>query len=75
MFDDAIAFVKANPTRYVIKPSGEAQNYKRLLFVGEEDDGRDVIQVLDDYNYREDIGDRWSEEDSDRLHSWGYLRD
>lgn len=25
--------------------------------------------------YREDIGDRWSEEDSDRLHSWGYLRD
>ena len=22
---------------------------------------------------REDIGDRWSEEDSDRLHSWGYL--
>lgn len=48
-FDDAIAYVKANPTRYVIKPSGEAQNYKRLLFVGEEDDGRDVIQVLDDY--------------------------
>jgi phosphoribosylamine--glycine ligase len=25
--------------------------------------------------YREDIGDRWSEEDSDRLHAWGYLRD
>jgi phosphoribosylamine--glycine ligase len=48
-FDDAIAFVKANPTRYVIKPSGEAQNYKRLLFVGEEEDGRDVVQVLDDY--------------------------
>ncbi|HEY7450113.1 MAG TPA: phosphoribosylglycinamide synthetase C domain-containing protein [Vicinamibacterales bacterium] len=23
--------------------------------------------------YREDIGDRWSEEDSDRLHSWGFL--
>src|SRR4029453_11441411 len=31
------------------KPSGEAQNYKRLLFVGEEEDGRDVIQVLEDY--------------------------
>src|SRR5262245_46070710 len=28
-FDDAIAFVKANPARYVIKPSGEAQNSKR----------------------------------------------
>jgi len=48
-FDDAIAFVKANPNRYVIKPSGEAQNLKRLLFVGEEEDGRDVVQVLDDY--------------------------
>ena len=48
-FDDAIAWVKANPGRYVIKPSGEAQNYKRLLFVGEEEDGHDVIQVLGDY--------------------------
>jgi phosphoribosylamine--glycine ligase len=48
-FDDALAYVKANPNRYVIKPSGEAQNYKRLLFVGEEEDGRDVIQVLEDY--------------------------
>ena len=25
--------------------------------------------------YRDDIGDRWSEEDSDRLHAWGYLRE
>jgi phosphoribosylamine--glycine ligase len=48
-FDDAMAYVSANPNRYVIKPSGEAQNYKRLLFVGEEEDGRDVIQVLEDY--------------------------
>jgi phosphoribosylamine--glycine ligase len=48
-FDDAVAYVQANPTRYVIKPSGEAQNDKRLLFVGEEEDGRDVIGVLHDY--------------------------
>src|SRR5690349_1351231 len=48
-FDAAMAYVRANPNRYVIKPSGEAQNIKRLLFVGEEDDGRDVIQVLEDY--------------------------
>ena len=48
-FDDAIAFVRANPNRYVIKPSGEAQNLKGLLFVGEEEDGRDVIEVLEDY--------------------------
>ena len=44
-----MAFVKANPNRYVIKPSGEAQNLKGLLFVGEEEDGRDVIEVLEDY--------------------------
>src|SRR6185436_3968329 len=48
-FDDAMTFVRDNPNRYVIKPSGEAQNYKRLLFVGEEEDGHDVLQVLEDY--------------------------
>ena len=48
-FADAIAFVKANPNRYVIKPSGAAQNLKQLLFVGEDEDGKDVIQVLEDY--------------------------
>ncbi|MEK7102009.1 MAG: hypothetical protein AAB912_00065 [Patescibacteria group bacterium] len=48
-FDEAITFVQTNPGRYVIKPSGRAQNIKGLLFVGEEDDGRDVVQVLNDY--------------------------
>ena len=48
-FDSAIAHVKANPAAYVIKPSGEAQNIKRLLFVGHEDDGKDVIHVLESY--------------------------
>jgi len=48
-FDDAIEFVKENPSRYVVKPSGEAQNIKRMLFVGEEEDGKDVIQVLEAY--------------------------
>lgn len=48
-FDEAIGYVHANPSRYVIKPSGQAQNIKRLLFVGEEEDGRDVIQVLEAY--------------------------
>jgi len=48
-FDDAAAYVKSNPNRYVIKPSGQAQNDKQLLFVGEEEDGRDVLQVLEDY--------------------------
>lgn len=49
-FEEAILFVKENPAKYVIKPSGEAQNIKRLLFVGEEEDGKDVIQVLEAYN-------------------------
>ena len=48
-FDSAIEYVEANPSAYVIKPSGEAQNIKRLLFVGREDDGKDVIHVLESY--------------------------
>jgi len=48
-FDPAIEFVKKNPDRYVIKPSGEAQNVKRRLFVGEEEDGIDVIGMLEAY--------------------------
>ena len=48
-FDVAIEHIRANPAPYVIKPSGEAQNIKRLLFVGQEDDGRDVIHVLESY--------------------------
>jgi phosphoribosylamine--glycine ligase len=58
-FDEAMAYVRANPTRYVVKPSGEAQNDKRLLFVGEEEDGRDVIQVLQDY--KQHLADRVKE--------------
>jgi phosphoribosylamine---glycine ligase len=48
-FDEAIQFVRDNPGRYVIKPSGEAQNIKSFLFTGEEEDGRDVIQILEAY--------------------------
>jgi phosphoribosylamine---glycine ligase len=48
-FDEAIDHVTQNPARYVIKPSGEAQNVKRRLFVGEEDDGQDVIRMLEAY--------------------------
>jgi len=48
-FDEAIAFVKKNPGRYVIKPSGEIQDQKELLYVGKEEDGDDVIDVLELY--------------------------
>jgi phosphoribosylamine--glycine ligase len=47
--DAAIAFVRANPERYVVKPNGEAQNEKVLSYVGQDDDGKDVVQVLTSY--------------------------
>src|SRR5882762_4215830 len=48
-FDAAIEFVKANPERYVVKPNGEAQNEKVLSYVGQEDDGKDVVHMLTFY--------------------------
>ncbi|HNZ83964.1 MAG TPA: phosphoribosylglycinamide synthetase C domain-containing protein [Candidatus Pacearchaeota archaeon] len=48
-FDEAIEFVKSKPDKYVIKPSGEAGNIKILLFVGEEENGQDVISILEAY--------------------------
>ncbi len=48
-FDEAIQFVKENPDRYVMKPCELAANIKGLLFIGEENDGRDLIQVLSAY--------------------------
>lgn len=49
-FEAAIDFVKKNPGRYVVKPSGEiAISSRRFLFVGEEEDGRDIIQILTAY--------------------------
>jgi len=45
-FDKAISFVKEQPERYVVKPNGKAQNEKVLSFVGQEDDGRDVAEML-----------------------------
>lgn len=53
-FDEAIAYVQENPGKYVVKPSGGSPTPKRFLFVGEEDSGKDVIQVLDAY------GKTWS---------------
>jgi phosphoribosylamine--glycine ligase len=48
-FDAGVQYVQENPGRYVLKPSGEAQNVKRNLFVGEEDDGSDVVRMLEAY--------------------------
>ena len=55
-FDEAIKFIHKNPDKYVIKPSGDEEEQKELLFVGEEDDGKDVIQILEIYK------ERWSKQ-------------
>lgn len=48
-FDEAIKFVKSNPGRYVIKPNGRAQDEKVLSFVGQEEDGLDIVNMLERY--------------------------
>jgi phosphoribosylamine-glycine ligase len=46
-FDEAIKFVQEHPGRYVFKPSGFIPSEsKDLLFIGEEEDGKDLIEVM-----------------------------
>lgn len=45
-YDEAIKFVETNQARYVFKPSGEAQDNKDLLFIGEEEDGKDILELM-----------------------------
>lgn len=47
-FDEAIKFLKENPGQYAWKPSGSIpSDLKGLLFLGKEEDGRDLIEVLE----------------------------
>lgn len=47
-FDVAISFIKSSPGRYVFKPSGSiASDSKGILFLGQEEDGKDIIEVLE----------------------------
>ncbi|RLN01354.1 phosphoribosylamine--glycine ligase [Haloarcula sp. Atlit-7R] len=48
-FDAGTRHVQKDSAPYVIKPLGEVQNVKRLLYVGNEDDGSDVVDVLRAY--------------------------
>jgi phosphoribosylamine--glycine ligase len=48
-FAEAINYVEKHPDSYVIKPCGEIQELKQLLFVGSDDEGKDVIRVLKAY--------------------------
>ncbi|MBK8807306.1 MAG: phosphoribosylamine--glycine ligase [Bacteroidales bacterium] len=49
-FKDAIEYVEKNPNAYVLKPSGETQDMKHLLFVGNDENGDDVKRVLQAYD-------------------------
>lgn len=46
-FDAAISFLKENSGRYVFKPNGKVADEKNLLFIGEEEDGRDMVEILE----------------------------
>ncbi len=46
-FEEAIKFIKEHPDRYVFKPAGRAQNEKELLFVGNEEDGSDIVGIFE----------------------------
>ena len=48
-FGEAIEYIEKNPDAYVIKPCGETQELKQLLFVGSDDNGSDVIRILKAY--------------------------
>ncbi len=45
--DEAVEFLKTNPGRYVFKPNGEAGDEKSLLFIGEEEDGKDILELIE----------------------------
>lgn len=47
-YEKAIEFIKINPSRYVFKPSGNTPSGgKGLLFLGQEDDGKDLLELLE----------------------------
>jgi len=46
----AIKFIRENPNRYVFKPNytvGTGEDMHDLLFLGEEDDGKDILDILE----------------------------
>lgn len=47
-YESAINFIKVNLSRYVFKPSGNtASAGKGLLFLGQEEDGKDLVELLE----------------------------
>src|SRR3989344_7839625 len=47
-YNQALEFIRNNPDRYVFKPSGNTPSAgKGLLFLGEEEDGKDLLEVFE----------------------------
>ena len=48
-FNSAIKFLQENPGRYVFKPNytvGTGEDFHDLLFLGEEEDGKDILEII-----------------------------
>lgn len=53
--DAGIEYIRSNPASYVVKPSGAMQHFNDLLYVGQAEDGADVVQVLKRYRDKLDL--------------------
>ena len=47
---EAAEFVRKQPALYVLKPNGKVQNEKSLTYIGQKEDGSDLLQVLECYD-------------------------
>lgn len=45
--EEAISYVQENPAQYVVKVSGSAQDDKSTTYVGQMEDGSDIVPVLE----------------------------
>lgn len=44
-YDQAIDFIKKNPSRYVFKPTGKSAD--GLMFLGQDENGQDILEILE----------------------------
>lgn len=49
-FEKAKQFIIDNPSAYVLKPNGIIQDEKSLTYIGQDENGKDIIELLDIYN-------------------------
>ena len=46
-YDEGVKFIKDNPGRYIFKPSGDVSDWKSMLFIGREEDGKDLLEIIE----------------------------